>query len=132
MRPTCAIRVHDYNQARSALEAAEKYGIDLVLLADASAATFGGVGFLRALGDLVGREIVVDCGDRAGLAMAALRQGMKDIAFDGAARANAALGSIAGNAGANIRAGVPPADIDLDPGDDACRAIARWYETASG
>lgn len=132
MRRACAVRVHDYNQARSALVAAEKYSLDLALLADPGAATFGGVGFLAALGDLVDREVVVDCGDRAGLALAALREGMKDIAFDGAAQANAALSSIANAEGACVRAEMPQADIDLAPGDDASCAIARWFESASG
>ena len=43
----------------------------------------------------LGRSVVIDCGDDAGLAMAALREGMRDVLFTGRADVAARLAGIA-------------------------------------
>jgi hypothetical protein len=60
--------VHDRVQAEAALAAAAELGCAIWLRSAPDAAGYAGVGYLKALGDLVGHEIVVDCGDDAGSA----------------------------------------------------------------
>ena len=75
--------VHHLEQARAALAAAAELGCAIELRSAPGAAGYAGVGYLKALGDEVGHELLVDCGDDAGLVMAALRTGCRRIAFSG-------------------------------------------------
>ena len=77
--------VHHLEQARAALAAAAELGCAIELRSAPGAAGYAGVGYLKALGDEVGHELLVDCGDDAGLVMAALRTGCRRIAFSGSA-----------------------------------------------
>jgi hypothetical protein len=112
--------VHDRAQAEAALAAAAEVGCAIWLRSAPGAAGYAGVGYLKALGDVLGHEIVVDCGDDAGLAMAALRTGCRRLAFSGPA---------AGDGGRGRRL-IPSRDqapdvLWLSPGDHArsrCRA----------
>ena len=60
---------------------------------------FGGVGFWRRQAD---RWDGVDCGARAGLALAALRAGWTTVGFSGPARVAVKLAEIARQLGARI------------------------------
>jgi len=65
---------------------------------------FGGVGFWRR--QSTGWD-GVDCGARAGLALAALREGWMTVGFSGPARVAAKLADIARSRGARIVRGRP-------------------------
>jgi hypothetical protein len=119
--------VHDRAQAEAALAAAEELGCAIWLRSAPDAAAYAGVGYLKALGDLVGHEIVVDCGDDAGLAMAALRTGCRRLAFSGPAAVSQRLAEMAAEVGAWYRHEARAATVlCLSPGDDARTRCRAW------
>ena len=66
-------------------------------------AHFAGVGFWHAVELELGRSVVIDCSDDAGLAMAALREGMRDVLFTGRADVADRLAGLAAAYGARLR-----------------------------
>jgi hypothetical protein len=119
--------VHDRAQAEAALAAAAEVGCAIWLRSAPDAAAYAGVGYLKALGDMLGHEIVVDCGDDAGVAMAALRTGCRRLAFSGPAAVSQRLAEMAAEVGAWYRheAEVPPV-LCLSPDDDARSRCRAW------
>jgi hypothetical protein len=117
--------VHHLEQARAALAAAVELGSAIELRSAPGAAGYAGVGYLRALGAEVGQELLIDCGDDAGLVMAALRTGCRRIAFSGNDELGRRLGDMAAQLGAVlvVEAQAPEA-VMLQPEDDAA-AILR-------
>jgi hypothetical protein len=98
------VRINDLTQARAALAAGQRPGGPAVTLATAPGlAHFAGVGYWRAVEAALGRSIVIDCGEDAGLAMAALRAGCRDLLFTGDAALAARLADMAGQLGATLR-----------------------------
>ncbi|NJO37495.1 MAG: hypothetical protein HC871_07600, partial [Rhizobiales bacterium] len=75
--------VHHAAQAEAVLRAVGEAGVDVQLRSAPGAADFAGVGYLKALGDAVGHDLLIDCGDDAGLVMAALRAGCCKLVFSG-------------------------------------------------
>jgi hypothetical protein len=123
--------VHDLNQARAALEAARELGVAIELRSWADAAAYAGVGYLKALGELAGQELLIDCGDDAGLVMAALRTGCRKLLFSGPADLAARLADMAAQLGTDFRhESSPPACLDLAPDDAAGRAVHEWLKAA--
>ena len=119
--------VHDRTQAEAALAAAEEVGAKIWLRSAPDSAACAGVGYLKALSDLVGHEVVIDCGDDAGLVMAALRTGCRRLAFSGPAAVSQRLAEMAAEVGAWYRheAEVPPV-LGLSPEDDARSRCRAW------
>lgn len=95
--------VHDLEQARAALAGAAEVGAPIELRSAPDAAAYAGVGYLAALGELAGQELRVDCGDDAGLVMAALRTGCRRLAFCGPAGIALRLADMAAQLGADFR-----------------------------
>jgi hypothetical protein len=119
--------IHDLDQARAALEVAAELGVAIELRSAPDAAAYAGVGYLKALGDLVGQELLIDCGDDAGLVMAALRTGCRRLAFSGRADLALRLADMAAQQGAEFRhETTPPACLELAPDADAGRACRTW------
>jgi hypothetical protein len=118
-----AVTVHHRAQAEAAL-ALERPGLEIVLVSAPGAARYAGVGFLRALGDLVGREMVVDCGDDAGLVLAGLRTGLRRLVFTGRPDVLVKLKDIAGQLGGEVAAARPEPCLELAPEDDPARALS--------
>ena len=116
--------VHHLDQARAALAAAAEIGCAIELRSAPGAAGYAGVGYLKALGDQAGQELLIDCGDDAGLVMAALRTGCRRIAFSGSAELAGRLADMAEQSGATL---VPetqaPELIMLQPEDDAAAVL---------
>jgi hypothetical protein len=111
--------VHHLEQARAALAAAAELGCAIELRSAPGAACYAGVGYLKALGDEVGHELLIDCGDDAGLVMAALRTGCRRIAFSGNAELGRRLSDMAEQLGTAlvVETQVPEVVI-LQPEDD--------------
>lgn len=83
-RRQLAVVVRDRREAEAALVLERRDGdLEVVLLSAPGAASCVGLGYLHALGELVGRGIVVDCGEDAGLVLAGLRTGLKRLLFRG-------------------------------------------------
>ena len=119
--------VHDRAQAEAALAAAEEVGCAIWLRSAPDAAAYAGVGYLKALGDALGHEIVVDCGEDAGLAMAALRTGCRRLAFSGPRAVSQRLAEMATEVGAWYRHETQaPGALWLSPDDDARSRCRAW------
>ncbi len=110
---------------------AKELGREVTLLSPPDAAAYLGPGWMdaieRALEARTGRRLpgVLDCGRRADLALAALRQGTRAILFRGPAPVAAKLAEIAAQRGATLLRRRPRA-LDLAGLADAEAALRRY------
>jgi len=100
------ILVRDWRSTEAALQAARADGTSPVLITPEGAASFYGAGYLGALQERaetefpdVAFELIVDCGDTPGHALACLRAGVKLIAME---PANEKIADIARQMGAEL------------------------------
>jgi fructose/tagatose bisphosphate aldolase len=127
------IVVHSLDQARAALAAAASLKRAVVLASAAGAGAYAGPSWFQSLVALAQEsypeaqmESVLDCGDASGVALAALRLGVKRVGFSGSAEAPAKLAEIAQALGAAIDDGGDEDALDLRDGKNAeaeCRAF---------
>ena len=112
--------IHHLAQAKSALSAARDQDITIRLRSAPGAAGYAGVGYLKALGDTVRHELVIDCRDDAGLVMAALRTGCRSLVFSGDPEDWQRLEQMAESVGAQLRGPMDPdcPRLTLSPDDD--------------
>ncbi|MGI9434695.1 MAG: hypothetical protein ACR2Q4_07700, partial [Geminicoccaceae bacterium] len=61
------IVIHHLEQARAVLGLADEFGLAVQLRSAPGAAAYAGVGYLHALGEAAGHELVIDCLDDPGL-----------------------------------------------------------------
>jgi hypothetical protein len=116
--------IHDLEQARRAVAAAAEVGCAIELRSAPGAAAYAGVGYLKALGDAVGHELLIDCGDDAGIAMAALRTGCRRLSFAGAADTARRLAEMAEQLDAVlVHEASAPQMLELLPEDDAAAMV---------
>jgi hypothetical protein len=106
------VRIRDLAQARQALT--RHAGTEILLVTDPEVTAVAGVGFWRALEEELGHPVVVDCGEDAGLAMAALRAGCRDLLFTGSTELAVRLEGMAVQVGAILRHGATA----LEPRDE--------------
>lgn len=97
------VAVRHREEALAAL--ARDTGRAATLLATHTTTRFVGVGYLKALEDEIGRPILVDCGDEAGLLLAGLRAGLKRLVFTGPQSLHAKLQAIADEKGTVVMRG---------------------------
>jgi hypothetical protein len=95
--------VQDLDAARAALAEAARRGEPVELRSAPDAAAYAGIGYLQALGAAAGQELLIDCGDDAGLVMAALRSGCRKLAFSGSRATAARLADMAAELDAELR-----------------------------
>ncbi len=114
------IVVHSLDQARAALAAATALKRQVVLASAAGAGCYAGPAWFKSLVALAQEsypgaqmEAVLDCGDAAGTALAALRLGFKHVGFSGGDEARAKLADIARALGAAIEPSYADACLDL-------------------
>jgi hypothetical protein len=107
-----AITVRDWAETRAALETARSQGRAVFLCSPAGASSWLGAGFWKALQDRARSEfpdvefaLALDCEDRAGDVMAALRAGVGLCIFRGPAEILGKLQDMAGQAGQRVQAG---------------------------
>ncbi len=129
-----AIVVHERAHAEAALAAAEERGQPVVLLSPPGAAAYLGAAYFQAmiaqtLSEHPGVEVlaVLDCGERAGEALGALRQGIEAVCFRGPPAVAGRLRDIARQQGARVLEARPEA-LDLAAVDDAASACRKWLE----
>lgn len=94
--------VHHLDQAKTVLAVACSRTLSIQLRSGAGAAAALGVGYLHALGEATGRELLIDCDDDASLVMAALRTGCRQLLFDGSDDAFVRLNQMAERQGASL------------------------------
>ena len=129
------ILFHSLDHALAALAAAGELGVPFTLQSAPGAAAYAGVGFLKAvadeaMGDGPGDVVaVIDCGEDAGTALAALRAGWARVVFSGPADMLEKLADIAAQQDARVFGPDPEATaLDLlDVADPlaACRDFLR-------
>lgn len=131
------IIVHSLGHAVAALKAAAATGQRVTLLSARAAGGYAGPGWFRGLVDAA-REAVpearfsalLDCGDEAGAALAALRSGVKGLVFTGRADVAERLADIARQRAARFETARPAAALDLGADFFAAedRLVARCAE----
>jgi sugar/nucleoside kinase (ribokinase family) len=112
--------IHSLAHAVAALTAAAETGRPVVLASAPDAGIYGGPGWWKEL-IAAARAVVpnapatalLDCGDDAGAAQAAIRAGIEGIVFTGRADAATRLADIAEQRGARLLAARPDAVLDL-------------------
>lgn len=87
-------------------------------------AGFAGTGFWRAVEQALDHPVVVDCGEDAGLVLAALRAGCRDLLFTGPEPLAVKLADMAGQVGARLRRALPGPESVLLPGEEPARRLA--------
>ena len=104
---TRAVVIHCLDHARAAMAAAAALGAEVTLVSAPAAAAYAGAGwFLEAIAIAAAEHptaravAVLDCGDRPGLVLGALRRGCRAVRFTGRGRALARLQAIAKRYGA--------------------------------
>jgi hypothetical protein len=127
------IVVYALAQARAALEAADALDTPITLVSPAGAAAYGGPAWFRELmaqaHDAVPRaafDSVLDCATEAGLAMAAIREGVGAISFDGPDDVRIKIQDIAAQSGCAIVAIDYETALDLDQCGKALSACRDW------
>lgn len=117
-----AIVVHSLDHAVAALRAAAAADCAVTLVSAPEAGIYAGAGWFAALVALAGDAVpaarfrgVLDCGDDAGAAMAAIRAGVATVVFTGPADTAGRLAEIAAASGGDLVTERP--DIALDLGD---------------
>lgn len=127
-----AVLVHDIGDARAALAAARALGLGVVLVSPPSGAASLGAGWWQGMLRQLAAEYpevqvtaILDCGARADLAQAALRQGLADICYRGPAGVARKLAEIAARRGARLHRRLPQA-LDLTGVADRGAACRAW------
>ena len=126
-----AVVIHDLAQAKAALAAAAACGRPVTLVSAPGAAGFAGAPWFLKVVALAAAEqpaatydAVLDCADRPGHVLAALRQGAEAVRFSGSKATAAKLAAIAEASGARLVTGrIKAHDLRglADP-EAACRA----------
>jgi len=135
--PEPVIVVHSLGHAVAALKAAAAAGRRVTLLSAPGAGGYAGAGWFRGLVEAA-REAVpaarfsalLDCGDEAGTALAALRARAEGVVFTGRADVARRLADIARQRGARFETARPAAALDLGADFFAAEAglVARCAE----
>ena len=132
-----AIVVHDLDQAIGALRAAAAAGVPVTLWSAPGAASYAGLGFLRAVFEQAGEavpeanhEAVIHCRGSAVLAHEALSRGFASVAFTGRGTMRKTLQAIADERGVPlITTGPGRGALDLaysaDPERDSTAFLAK-------
>ena len=116
------IIIHTLAHAVGALRAAARADRPIVLLSAPEAGVYVGPGWFRALAEAA-REAapkarcsaILDCGEEAGAALAAIRARVEGIVFTGRADVARRLADIARQHGVRLETGRPTAALDLGP-----------------
>ncbi|RMD63942.1 MAG: hypothetical protein D6826_03615 [Alphaproteobacteria bacterium] len=128
-----AIIVHCLADARAAAAAAAALGCPVTLSTAPGAATYLGPAWLSTLIARVAEEYphvaitgLVDCGDRPGYVLAALRQGARRIRFTGRPKVARSLAAAAESCGATLVTGhIETLDL-AEHDNDRQSACRRW------
>ncbi len=129
------IIIHDLEHAKAALSAAGRLGITVTLMSAPGAAAYLGAAVFRDMVAEAARACpdaaycaVLDCGEDAGLALGALRNGVKRIRVEAACEVKARIAGIAAQTGAMLwREDLEALDLlDGDGAEEAYEACRAW------
>ncbi len=129
--PVCFV-VHSLTHLRAALNAGAASLRTVCVISAPAASAYAGVSWFPELVRQAQTEFpgvdftaMLDCGDRGGDALAALKAGARHIVFTGHPEAARRLAAIAATTGARILDARPPA-CDLLNAKDPLRAASAW------
>jgi hypothetical protein len=132
-----AVVIHALADAEAALAAAAAEGSALALWSAVGAAAYLGPLYWQELERALAAShpesdflAVLDCAERPGDALAALRQGLQHLCFTGGAEAAGKLDDIARAAGATLYRARPACALDLRDVTDPERACRLWFRAA--
>jgi delta 1-pyrroline-5-carboxylate dehydrogenase len=115
-----AIVVHSLAHAVGALRAAARVGRPIILLSAPEAGVYAGPGWFGALVEAAREAVpdarfsaILDCGDQAGAALAAIRAQIERVIFTGRADVASRLADIARQHGVRLETTRPAAVLDL-------------------
>jgi len=127
-----AFVIHSLEHAKAALAAAAEAGLPVTLVSAEGAAAYVGAMWFREMVALAARDhpdlpvtAVLDCGDRPGDVLAALRHDLKTLSFSGRPAATKMLAAIAADYGAELVAR-PRDALDLLDQPDPTAACRAW------
>ena len=127
-----AIIVHSLDDARTALAAASDIGVPVALRSAPGAAAYLGAQIFREIIEMARSEYpqvdavgVLDCGQDAGFALAALRHGIERVRVDLPAETRARVADIARQHGCALDDDPDPA-LDLLDCDNAAERCRSW------
>jgi hypothetical protein len=127
-----AVIVHSLEHARAALAAAAELGVPVTLASAPGAAAYAGPGWFQEVVALAAAEVpqaaceaVIDCAERQGDVLLALRLGLKRVRFTGPKGAGQKLAAIAEQQGATLVTGRLEA-LDLSGPADPAGACRAW------
>jgi hypothetical protein len=130
------IVIHSPAHARAAFAAAASLAVPVTLASAPGAGVYAGPGWFKKTIEIASSDYpaveftsVLDCGDEAGMVLAALRHGVLRVRFDGPDAVAARLADIAGQCGAVIERGALEPALDLLGQDDA-ETICRTFLAA--
>ena len=124
--PFPAVIVHSTAHVRLVRESAARLGMCPLLLTAPGAAAYAGVAYLKEMATLAPElDAVIDCGSEAGLAMAAIRVGWRDLHVAGDEVVLTKIGDMLDQVGGRLRRDLPPA-LDLGAADDPGVALERY------
>ena len=131
-----AVIVHSLDHARLALAAARAAKKPIVLRSAPGAASYAGAGWFAAMVARAAREFPgvnfvesLDCGEDAGHAMAALREGVRMVRLSGPKKVRAKIASMAKKVAATLDDD-DAAALDLLAVDDPAAALREWLASA--
>jgi hypothetical protein len=114
------IVIHSLAHAVAALEAGAAADRDIVLLSAEDAGIYSGAGWFKAVVEAARNTVpaarfseILDCGDQAGAAQAALRAGIATVIFTGRSDVAERLAAIAEQQGSRLLTARPPHVLDL-------------------
>lgn len=126
------VRVWDAEMAERVAAAAGRLGVAVTLLSAPAAATHGGIGWFAELVARVAARRpappvswILDCGDRAGAAVAAIEAGCPAIVLTLQGESAERVARLATARGVSVLTDAPPALIPR-PGGDMVRACRDW------
>lgn len=129
-----AIIVHNLDHAEAALEAAAAMDVEVTLISAPAAAAYIGATVFR---DMIAKaaelhpkarfRAVLDCGEEPGLALGALRHGIKGVRISNGPVLSEKLADIAGQRGAFVYAKEGD-ELDLYGMDKPAAACRAWLE----
>jgi fructose/tagatose bisphosphate aldolase len=127
-----AIIVHSLEDARAALAAAAELGLPVTLRSAPGAAAYLGAQIFREIIETARAEYpevdavgILDCGENAGFALAALRHGIERVRVDLPAETRARVADIARQHGGALDDDPAPA-LDLLDCDSAAERCRNW------
>ena len=131
-----AIIVHNHEHAIAALGIAQELNVFVTLVsAPAAAAYIGATVFRDIIADAAGRhpearyQAILDCGDEPGLALGALRHGIKGVRILGGPELNEKLADIAEQRGAFVYTDEGD-ELDLYGMTEPAAACRAWLSDA--